>query len=81
PEEAMQKAGPVRLRPIIMTSVSTIAAAIPSAFALGSGAETQRPMAASVIGGVLLSTLLTLLVVPAAYSLLAKLERRHPTLE
>ena len=79
PDAAMLKAGPVRLRPIIMTSVATVAAAIPSAFALGSGAETQRPMAVSVIGGVILSTVLTLLVVPAAYSLFARLERPdHP---
>lgn len=74
-DAAMLEAGPVRLRPILMTSVSTVAAAIPSAFAFGAGAETSGPMAASVIGGVLLSTLLTLLVVPCAYSLLSRLER------
>jgi HAE1 family hydrophobic/amphiphilic exporter-1 len=74
-EDAMLEAGPVRLRPILMTSVATVAAAVPSAFALGAGAETSGPMAAAVIGGVILSTALTLLVVPCAYSLLSRLER------
>ena len=73
--EALLKACPVRLRPILMTSVSTIAAAVPSALALGPGAETRIPMAVAVIGGVLVSTMLTLFVVPCAYELFAKLER------
>jgi HAE1 family hydrophobic/amphiphilic exporter-1 len=57
-----------------MTSVSTIAAAIPPALALGPGAETRVPMALVIIGGVSVSTLLTLFVVPCAYSLMARLE-------
>ncbi len=65
--EALKKACPTRFRPIIMTSVSTLAAALPPAFALGPGAETRVPMAIAVLGGVFLSTLLTLFVVPAAY--------------
>ncbi len=72
---ALMEACPIRLRPIIMTSVSTIAAAIPPALALGPGAEIQRPMAVVVIGGVLVSTLLTLFVVPCAYSLMSRLEK------
>jgi HAE1 family hydrophobic/amphiphilic exporter-1 len=72
--DAMLEAGPVRLRPILMTSIATIAAAIPSAMAVGAGSETVQPMAQAVIGGVLISTLLTLIVVPAAYSLFARLE-------
>ena len=61
-----------------MTSVATIAAAIPAAIAFGPGAESTRPMAVVVIGGVLMSTLLTLIVVPCAYSLLSNLEgKRH----
>lgn len=72
--DAMLEAGPVRLRPILMTSVATIAAAIPSALALGAGSETTKPMALAVIGGVMVSTLLTLIVVPAAYSLLSGLQ-------
>ena len=77
-KEALLEACPIRLRPILMTSIATIAAAVPAAAAIGPGAETTRPMAAVVIGGVLFSTLLTLLVVPCAYSLLARLEsHRH----
>ena len=64
------QACPIRLRPILMTSMATIAGAIPPALAMGAGAETQRPMAIALIGGMVVSTLLTLFVVPAAYSLL-----------
>jgi hydrophobe/amphiphile efflux-1 (HAE1) family protein len=71
---ALLEACPVRLRPILMTSVATVAAAIPAALALGPGAETTRPMAVVVIGGVVLSTVLTLVVVPCAYSLMSRLE-------
>ena len=59
-----------------MTSVTTVAAAIPPAMALGPGAETRIPMAVAVIGGVTLSTLLTLFVVPAAYLTLAPFEKK-----
>ena len=75
--EALLKACPIRLRPILMTSVSTIAAAVPPALALGPGAETRVPMAVAVIGGGLVSTLLTLLVVPCAYLLFSRIERRE----
>jgi hydrophobe/amphiphile efflux-1 (HAE1) family protein len=68
--EAIMRACPIRLRPILMTSMATIAGAIPPALAIGAGAETQRPMAITLIGGMVLSTLLTLFVVPAAYSVL-----------
>ncbi len=77
--EALVEACPIRLRPILMTSISTIAAAIPPALALGPGAETRIPMAVTVVGGVLLSTFLTLFVVPCAYSLLSRLERKRPS--
>ena len=77
PKDALIKACPIRLRPILMTSVSTIAAAIPPAMAIGPGAETRIPMAITVIGGVMVSTLLTLFVVPCVYSLLTKVERRR----
>jgi HAE1 family hydrophobic/amphiphilic exporter-1 len=72
--EALLQACPLRLRPILMTSVATIAAAIPAAVALGPGSETTRSMAVVVIGGVIFSTLLTLIVVPCAYSVLSRLE-------
>ncbi len=68
--EALLEACPVRLRPILMTSTATIAGAIPPALAIGPGAELQRPMALALVGGMFVSTLLTLFVVPAAYSLL-----------
>jgi hydrophobe/amphiphile efflux-1 (HAE1) family protein len=67
--QAMLEAGPVRLRPIIMTSIATMMAAVPSALGLGSGSETRQPMAIAVIGGLLVSTALSLLVVPAFYVL------------
>jgi multidrug efflux pump subunit AcrB len=71
--EALLQACPVRLRPILMTSVATIAGALPSAFAFGPGAESRIPMAISIIGGVIVSTFLTLYVVPCAYSLFSAL--------
>jgi len=73
--EALLHACPVRLRPILMTSIATVAGAIPEAFNFGPGAETRIPMAISIIGGVSLSTFLTLYVVPCVYSLFSKLER------
>ena len=75
PLEALKSACPIRFRPILMTSVSTIAAAVPPALALGPGAETRIPMAVAVIGGLTVSTLLTLFVVPAAYLSLVPLEK------
>ncbi|MDH3405724.1 MAG: efflux RND transporter permease subunit [Gammaproteobacteria bacterium] len=76
--EALLEACPIRLRPILMTSLATIAAATPLALALGPGAELRAPMAIAVIGGVFVSTLLTLFVVPCVYELLARFERdRH----
>lgn len=72
---ALIEACPLRLRPILMTSFATIIGALPPALAIGPGAETRIPMAITVIGGVLVSTVLTLFVVPVVYSLLAKIER------
>ena len=74
--EALLTACPIRLRPILMTTISTIAASIPPALALGPGAETRIPMAVAVLGGMIFSTALTLFVVPCAYSLTAKWERK-----
>src|SRR5262249_21294680 len=64
---AMQKAGPLRLRPILMTTVATMMSAVPAILGLGPGTETRSPMAAVVLGGLTVSTLLSLLVVPALY--------------
>jgi len=79
--DALIEACPIRLRPILMTSIATVAAAIPPAFALGAGSETTRPMAIVVIGGVIVSTFLTLFVVPCAYSLMARLESKKHAAE
>jgi multidrug efflux pump subunit AcrB len=67
---ALLEACPIRLRPVLMTSTATIAGALPPALAIGPGAELQRPMAIALVGGMLVSTALTLFVVPAAYSVL-----------
>ena len=72
--DALLDACPMRLRPILMTSIATIAGAVPEALARGSGSEVIRPMAIAVIGGVLVSTFLTLFVVPCAYSLVSRFE-------
>ena len=72
--DALLKACPIRLRPILMTSIATIAGAAPAAFSVGSGSETMRPMAISIMGGVFVSTILTLFVVPVVYSLFSRLE-------
>jgi HAE1 family hydrophobic/amphiphilic exporter-1 len=72
--KALLTACPIRLRPILMTSVATIAGAIPAALALGPGAESRIPMAIAVIGGVIFSTLLTLYVVPCFYSAMSRFE-------
>jgi len=81
-DEALMQACPVRLRPILMTSVSTIAGAVPAALALGPGAETRIPMSLAVIGGITVSTFMTLFVVPAGYSVLddlvARVRARRP---
>lgn len=73
--EALLMACPVRLRPIIMTSVATIAAAGPLVLGSGIGVETRIPMGLSIIGGTIVSTILTLFVVPALYLMLTPLER------
>jgi HAE1 family hydrophobic/amphiphilic exporter-1 len=68
--EALAGAGRVRLRPILMTTATTVFGLLPMALGLGEGAELRTPMALTVIGGMITSTLLTLLVVPAVYAIL-----------
>jgi hydrophobe/amphiphile efflux-1 (HAE1) family protein len=72
--EALLNACPIRLRPILMTSAATIAGAIPAALARGAGSELMVPMAVTVIGGVFVSTFLTLFVVPCFYELMSRFE-------
>ncbi|AZR72700.1 multidrug ABC transporter [Anoxybacter fermentans] len=67
--EAILKAGPIRLRPILMTALTTILGLLPLALGIGEGAEAQAPMAVVVIGGLSCATFLTLYVVPVLYSL------------
>jgi HAE1 family hydrophobic/amphiphilic exporter-1 len=69
-DEALVKAGSTRLRPIVMTTLAMIFGMLPLAFALGAGAEMRAPMARAVIGGLITSTLLTLIVVPVVYTYL-----------
>ncbi|MEO0824262.1 MAG: efflux RND transporter permease subunit, partial [Cyanobacteria bacterium J06642_9] len=68
--DAILKTGLVRLRPILMTTASTVLGMVPIALGLGAGAELRQPMAVTIIGGLLTSTLLSLVVVPVLYSLL-----------
>ena len=68
--EAIVEAGRLRLRPILITKLTTILGLLPMALGLGEGAEVRAPMAITVIGGVLLTTFLTLLVIPVVYSVL-----------
>jgi hypothetical protein len=69
----MREAGRIRLRPILMTSVATIFGALPIALGLGAGAGSRRPLGYSIIGGMLVSTLLTLYLVPAVFVMLEHL--------
>ncbi|MGH8676510.1 MAG: efflux RND transporter permease subunit, partial [Burkholderiales bacterium] len=74
--EALLAAGQVRLRPILMTTAAMTFGMIPLALGLGEGAEQQAPMGRAIIGGVITSTLLTLVVVPVIYTYLDALDRR-----
>jgi hydrophobe/amphiphile efflux-1 (HAE1) family protein len=73
---ALMEAGQVRLRPILMTTLAMIFGMLPMAIGMGEGGETQAPMGRAVIGGVITSTLLTLVVVPVAYTYLDSLGKR-----
>jgi len=75
PVEAVREAGRRRLRPVLMTTLTTVLGLLPLALGIGEGAEAQAPMARAVVGGLISSTLITLLVVPVAYTLLHR-ERR-----
>ncbi|WP_414756300.1 efflux RND transporter permease subunit [Anabaena sp. CCY 9910] len=68
--EAILKAGPVRLRPIIMTTISTLLGMLPIALGLGAGSELRSPMAVAIAGGLVTSTILSLIVIPVVYAIL-----------
>ena len=70
--EAVSEAGRRRLRPILMTTATTILGLLPLAFGIGEGAEVQAPLARAVIGGLTASTLITLVLIPVVYSLIVR---------
>lgn len=76
-KEALAEAGAVRLRPILMTSVATVFAALPLVIGNSMGQETRTPMGLTIIGGTIVSTVFTLVVVPCLYLLLSRFESKH----
>jgi len=74
--DAVIEAGRIRLRPILMTSVATVAGALPIMLGLGAGAQSRRPLGYAIVGGVLFSTVLTLFLIPVAYVMMEGLTQR-----
>ncbi|MDP2170992.1 MAG: efflux RND transporter permease subunit [Rhodocyclaceae bacterium] len=79
-DAALRNACPIRMRPVLMTSATIILALLPAALGLGAGAETNQPLSIAVVGGMISSTLLTLVVVPAVYSLVEGWREKRPAL-
>jgi HAE1 family hydrophobic/amphiphilic exporter-1 len=75
--DALMEACPHRMRPVLITSLTVIAAMMPAAIGIGPGVESNRPLALVVMGGMVSSTLLTLIVVPAVYSLVEGARERR----
>jgi multidrug efflux pump subunit AcrB len=80
PEEAMIQAGRRRLRPILMTALATVAGMLPLALGLGAGSEMLKPLAIAVIGGILVSMVLSLIVTPAVYFYMGKKKEEAPAI-
>lgn len=78
-EEAVMDAAMVRLRPILMTSLTTILGLIPMAFGIGEGSEITAPIAVTLIGGLITSTMLTLFVIPVLYTMFTALSKSYKT--
>jgi multidrug efflux pump len=76
--EAMREAGRIRLRPILMTSVAATFGALPIALGIGAGATSRRPLGYAIIGGLILSTMLTLFLVPAVFVVFERLRKPSP---
>jgi len=70
--DAIKQGGQVRLRPILMTTITTVLGLLPMALGFGEGAELRTPMAVTVIGGLLVGTLLTLVVIPTVYDVVVR---------
>ena len=79
-KEALLEAGPVRLRPIIMTSATMVFGMLPLAIGIGSGGEFRTGMAIAVIGALISSTLLTLILVPVVYTIMDGYREKFPAL-
>jgi HAE1 family hydrophobic/amphiphilic exporter-1 len=79
--EALATAGPIRLRPILMTTLALILGMLPVAIGFGTGSSFRQPMAISIIGGLITSTILTLLIVPTAYSLVEGAVNRYQSFQ
>jgi Cu/Ag efflux pump CusA len=77
--EAVTEAGRIRFRPILMTTLTTVFGMLPLALALGDGAELMQPLALAVIGGLLVSMVLTLFVVPSLYLIVNDITERRST--
>lgn len=74
--EAISRACQIRLRPILMTTLTTVLAMFPLSLGIGEGAEIQAPIATAVIGGLLVSTVSTLIVMPTLYTIFADLAQK-----
>ena len=72
PEDAMLQASRRRLRPIVMTALATVAGMLPLAFAIGAGSQMLQPLAIAVIGGVVISMVLSLIITPAVHYFLTR---------
>ena len=75
-KEAILTAGPIRLRPILMTTFAMVLGMMPIAIGIGEGAETRSPMAIATIGGLITSLFLTLIIVPVVYDLFDEIKAR-----
>ena len=80
-KKAIEEAGKKRLRPIVMTTVTTVLGLTPMALGIGEGAELRSPLAIAVIGGLISATFLTLVVVPVLYSIIVKENRNAVSYE
>jgi HAE1 family hydrophobic/amphiphilic exporter-1 len=67
--DAIRQAGELRLRPVLMTALTTVLALVPMAFGKGQGSEVWNPLGVTILGGLLVSTLVTLVIVPVMYSI------------